>query len=157
MGFLDGVMDSFSAAGQDVAKKAKNATESMKLNNQIKSNERMIEKLIHQVGVLCVQNHITEPGTEYDDLFQEITRLRNENARIEEEIRTISAEKICPNCGFGNELDVSFCVKCGTNLRNAETSVKAGKRCSNCGAMNGNEAMFCVECGTRFPNENGEE
>lgn len=157
MGFLDGMMDSFSAAGQDVAKKARNATESMKLSNQIKNNERMIEKLIYQVGALCVQNHGEENGTEYDDLFQEIRRLNNENARINEEMQAITAEKVCPSCGFSNEVDVSFCVKCGTNLRNVEIAAKAGKRCGNCGAMNENKAMFCVECGTRFPVDNKEE
>lgn len=50
MEFFGRMMDSFSTVGQDVAKKAKNATESVKLNNQMKANERMIKKLIYQVG-----------------------------------------------------------------------------------------------------------
>ena len=56
MEFLGRMMDSFSTAGQDVAKKAKNATESVKLNNQMKANERMIKKLIYQVGMICFEN-----------------------------------------------------------------------------------------------------
>lgn len=54
MALFEKMKDSISVAGQGVSQKAKSATESVKLNNQIKSNERMLEKLTYQVGVQCV-------------------------------------------------------------------------------------------------------
>lgn len=162
MEFFGRMMDSFSTASQDVAKKAKNATESVKLNNQIKANERMIKKLMYQVGLLCFENHGKE-SSEYDELFQEINRLKNENRQIQDEILDMTAEKICPQCGFGNDVDVNFCVRCGTSLRNAGLTTQAssitmdGKICTNCGGVNEKEAMFCVECGTKFRNTSKEE
>lgn len=51
MALFEKMKDSISVAGQGVSQKAKSATESVKLNNQIKSNERMLEKLTYQVGV----------------------------------------------------------------------------------------------------------
>lgn len=162
MDFFEKMMDSFSTASQDVAKKAKNATESVKLNNQMRANERMIKKLIYQVGLLCFENQGKE-SMEYDELFQEIHRLKNENSQLQDEILDMSAEKICPQCGFGNDTGVNFCVRCGTNLRNIEvtTGVSAettdGKICANCGSVNETEALFCIECGTKFKNTSLEE
>ena len=42
MALFEKMKDSISIAGQGVSQKAKSATESVKLNNQIKSNERML-------------------------------------------------------------------------------------------------------------------
>ena len=160
MDFLDRMMGSFSTAGQDVAKKARNATENVKLNNQIKINERMIRKLIYQVGLLCYQNCGKE-SEEYIDLFLEINRLKEENRQIENEIIAMTAEKVCPQCGFRNEMGVRFCVNCGMNLQNinppSEADMAAGKRCRRCGTDNDQEALFCVECGTKFPALDEEE
>lgn len=155
MDFFDRMMDSFSTAGQDVAKRAKTATESVKLNNQIKANERMIKKLIYQVGLLCYENQGKE-SLKYEELFQEINRLKVENSQMEYELAEITAEKICPQCGFGNDMDVNFCVRCGTNLRDVSqdaevvSAASGGKKCRNCGTFNEKEALFCVECGARF-------
>lgn len=162
MEFFERMADSFSMASQDVAKKAKTATETMKLNNQIKANERMVKKLIYQVGLLCFEN-LGKESSEYEDLFQEINRLKKENIRIQDQIMNLTAEKTCPQCGFENDPDVNFCVRCGAGLRNinlaAQTSpiTKSGKVCQNCGSVNEQEAVFCVECGTKFKSLSKEE
>ena len=162
MEFLGRMMDSFSTAGQDVAKKAKNATESVKLNNQMKANERMIKKINLSGGGICFENQGKECG-EYDELFQEINRLRLENRQIQDEIQEMTMERICPQCGFGNGREVNFCIRCGTSLRNvnleadASAPVTYGKTCKNCGAVNEQETLFCVECGTRLKSHSQKE
>lgn len=70
MALFEKMKDSISVAGQGVSQKAKSATESVKLNNQIKSNERMLEKLTYQVGVQCVKNHLQDAESEYGELFR---------------------------------------------------------------------------------------
>lgn len=122
----------------------------MKLSNQIKANERMIEKLTHQVGVQCVKNHVNETNTEYAELFSEILRLREENASIQMTLQTLAVGNVCPQCGFSNNQNAKFCISCGNPLNAVQPAVPAGKQCAACGAWCTDDAMFCTECGQRF-------
>lgn len=150
MALFDKMKDSISVASQGVSQKAKTATESMKLSNQIKANERMIEKLTHQVGVQCVKNHVNETNTEYAELFYEILRLREENASIQMTLQTLAVGNVCPQCGFSNNQNAKFCISCGNPLNAVQQAAPAGKKCAACGAWCTDDAMFCTECGQRF-------
>jgi ribosomal protein L40E len=152
MAFFDKMKDSLSLAGQGVSQKAKTVSETTKINGQIKANEKMIEKLIYQVGVQCVNNHINEENTEYEELFKEILRLRNENKEHQEMVHKLNTVKICPQCNFSNNSAAKFCVSCGAPLSSVSplNSEADGKICPNCGSVNSEESMFCVECGTKL-------
>lgn len=50
--------------------------------------------------------------------------------------------KICVNCGSVNEMDESYCVKCGYKL-DMETQYRY---CTKCGAENDSEAQYCAQC-----------
>jgi ribosomal protein L40E len=151
MAFFDKMKDSLSLAGQGVSQKAKTVSETTRINGQIKSNEKMIEKLIYQVGVQCVNNHINEENTEYSELFKEILRLRSENKEHQEMVHKLNTAKICPQCNFTNNSAAKFCVSCGAPLNAAPAPKPAeGKVCPKCGTVNSEEAMFCVECGTHL-------
>jgi ribosomal protein L40E len=151
MAFFDKMKDSLSLAGQGVSQKAKTVSETTKINGQIKSNEKMIEKLIYQVGVQCVNNHINEENTEYSELFKEILRLRSENKEHQEMIKKLNTAKICPQCNFTNNSAAKFCVSCGAPLNVAPAPKPVdGKICPKCGSVNSEESMFCVECGTHL-------
>lgn len=151
MALFDKMKDSISVASQGVSQKAKTATESMRLSNQMKANERMIEKLTNQVGAQCVRNHVNEAGTEYDALFSEILRLRRENQGLQAELQALSVGNVCPKCGFGNNPGSKFCISCGSPLNmNVNTAPVGGKTCVHCGVVNAEDALFCVECGKRF-------
>ena len=91
MALFEKMKDSISVAGQGVSQKAKSATESVKLNNQIKSNERMLEKLTYQVGVQCVKNHLQDAESEYGELFGEILRLQKENQQLQQMVQALTA------------------------------------------------------------------
>lgn len=150
MALFDRMKDSISAAGQEVSQRAKTATESAKISSQIKANERMIEKLTYQVGVQCVEAHISETGSEYESLFAEILRLREENQRYQMELKELTAVNICSQCGYANNASAKFCISCGAMLAAVPAT---GKRCGNCGYINEGDASFCVECGTALPKE----
>lgn len=152
MALFEKMKDSITIAGQEVAQKTKNATESVRIGNLIKTNERMIEKITYQVGLQCVRNHIQEAGSEYENLFAEIRRLRLENQGYQEELRIATAVKVCPQCGAGNKTTSKFCISCGAPLPVQETAgQEGGKQCPKCGTMNDGDASFCVECGTPLP------
>lgn len=150
MALFEKMKDSISVAGKGVSHKAKTATESAKINNQIRANERMIEKLTYQVGVQCVEQHISEENSEYAELFKEILRLREENREYQSELQKITAVNVCPQCGFGNHTTAKFCISCGAPLADMRTD---GKSCSACGYVNAADALFCVECGEKLPAE----
>ena len=148
------MMDSISIAGQEVSQKAKTATENVRIGNQIKANERMIEKLTYQVGLRCVEKYVNDSDSEYKDLFAEILRLRKENMDYRAELQQASAVNTCPKCGYSNNTSAKFCISCGAPL--AAPPVK-GKKCPGCGFMNDDDAVFCVECGTPVSKEENQE
>lgn len=154
MAFFDKMMDSISIAGQEVSQKAKTATENVRIGNQIKANERMIEKLTYQVGLRCVEKYVNDSDSEYKDLFAEILRLRKENMDYRAELQQASAVNTCPKCGYSNNTSAKFCISCGAPL--AAPPVK-GKKCPGCGFMNDDDAVFCVECGTPVSKEENQE
>lgn len=151
MELFDKMKESITIAGQGVSQKAKSATESVRLGNMIKSNDRMIDKLTYQVGVQCVNNHINEPNTEYNALFSEILRLRAENQRLQVELQQATAVNSCPHCGFNNNANAKFCVSCGAPLFVVPTPAAVGRCCPKCGTTNASDSAFCVECGSPLP------
>lgn len=151
MALFDKMRDSISIAGQEVAQKTKNATENVRIGNQIKANERMIEKLTYQVGLQCVKNHIQEADSEYGELFAEILRLRKENQAYQEELQRLTAVNTCPQCGAGNKTSAKFCISCGAPMASAPAAPVDGKKCPGCGMVNEKDALFCVSCGSRLP------
>lgn len=153
MALFEKMKDSISVAGQGVSQKAKSATESVKLNNQIKSNERMLEKLTYQVGVQCVKNHLQDAESEYGELFREILRLQKENQQLQQMVQALTAGNVCQQCGFSNNPDAKFCISCGSPLQKAAPVSNGpvnGKKCPSCGFVNAADSAFCVECGTNI-------
>jgi len=154
MPFIDKMKDSISEAGQEVSTRAKNASENARINNQIRSNEKKIGKLTEEVGSLCVDRHLDETDTEYEDLFEQIRELKETNQGLQQELAKVSDVKVCAQCGFSNKSTAKFCINCGAPLQSAEPKTPAGKKkCPNCGAVNDEDAVFCVECGTALPKE----
>lgn len=149
MELFEKMRDSLSTAGQGVSQKAKSMTESMKISNAIKANERMIEKLTLQVGMQCVGRHLNDVDSEYSELFAEIRRIKEQNQRYQKELKQLSAVIVCPQCGFNNGASARFCISCGAPL---SVVPAGGKKCAKCGHMNSTEAAFCVECGSPVAN-----
>ena len=154
MAFFDKVRDSLTVTGQGVTQKAKTAAETMKLNTQIKGNERAMEKLIYQVGLQCVELHIQKNDTEYEKLFQEIRRLRKENAELQKQVEYVNASKICPYCGYHNHTSSRFCSGCGNSLEEMPQQMVC---CPECGEVNEEDSRFCIQCGCRLQQEETEE
>lgn len=153
MAFFDRMKDSLTTAGQEVSQKAKNATENVRLGNLIKNNDKMVDKLLYQVGLKYYEAHGQEEGTEYQELFAEINRLKSENAGYQQELDNLAATNKCPQCGFGNNAGAKFCISCGAPLNQtpvAPAQSAPGKCCDKCGALNDAEALFCTECGNRL-------
>lgn len=153
MSLFDTMKDTLSVRSQGVAQKVSNATESVKLNNQIKANQKMIDKIMYHVGEKCFEINGELEGTPYDEMFGEIHRLQAENKAFREQLQVLTVDKVCPKCGFQNSGQSKFCMNCGAVLEdknNATQDNENGKLCASCGTVNSEEALFCVECGSRL-------
>lgn len=91
-GFFDRMRDSVSAAGTEVNQKMSCAAETMKLNNQIRNNDKEIDKLIFQVGKRYVEEHLMDQGDVYEDLLAQIRNYKSQNGAYEEEIQRLNRE-----------------------------------------------------------------
>ncbi|MCZ7616379.1 MAG: zinc ribbon domain-containing protein [Ignavibacteriaceae bacterium] len=52
---------------------------------------------------------------------------------------------ICNTCGVNNKEENKFCINCGEEL--VETESTSGNNCPNCGAENNEDNKFCISCG----------
>lgn len=129
-------------------------TDGLKLNLQIKENEKEIEKFLYQVGVACYNSQKGNYDTEYEEFFKEIRRLQEENRGIQLKLQGMNAPKTCVQCGRENNKDAKFCVSCGTPLGMQNKVVAPvsteGKVCGNCNHTNKENCVFCVNCGTKL-------
>lgn len=89
MGFLDKMKSSVSG----VSAQQRYASNIRKINAQIQSNEKEIERLTMQVGIQCVNLHLEEPGTEYENLFAVIRQYQSENRAAEEKIQHLREQQ----------------------------------------------------------------
>lgn len=124
MGLLDRVKEVITV---DISEKISYGGNIIKLTGEMKANERAIKDLINKVGIRCVENHIHDKDSEYDDLFSRILELRESNKNLAEQIEKLKEEqaeenaqanteenmKVCGKCGKPNDEDASFCVYCG--------------------------------------------
>ena len=56
---------------ESISLKARNTTESMRLNNLIKANDKMMDKLTCQIGYQYVERHLEEEDAEFKSRYAE--------------------------------------------------------------------------------------
>lgn len=92
MNFFNRMKDSISSAGTGVSQKVSYTADTVKLNNQIRGNEKEIEKLIYQVGQKCVQLHLNDTDSEYEELFGQIRQYQAANSAHRAEIQRLEED-----------------------------------------------------------------
>lgn len=104
-------------------------------------------------------------GTDYiESMCGRIKLLENEAERYQEEVQNLIKEKdkilgvnsmvenkIPCSCGFLNEREARFCVKCGKPIPEQQKEQEPLlKRCPGCGAEVETDAQFCAGCGQQL-------
>lgn len=56
----------------------------------------------------------------------------------------------CPNCGYRNDDDETFCANCRGELKVYQRGIIDQKQCPKCGEMNKADAGSCSSCGTKI-------
>lgn len=85
MGFFDKMKTSVSG----VSAQQRYASAIRKISAQIQSNEKEIARLTEQVGIQCVNLHLDEKDTEYENLFAVIRQYQREISEAKGEIQRL--------------------------------------------------------------------
>lgn len=112
MGFFNKIKDSAVKA----ADKAKDSVEVVRLNSQIATKRKEIEKLYLQIGEAVFEAYQANELSIAEQLIhknsQIIVTLQTEIEEIEVKVRALKDEKDCV-CGQVLTLDAKFCSSCG--------------------------------------------
>ncbi|MFX3632818.1 MAG: zinc ribbon domain-containing protein [Candidatus Pristimantibacillus sp.] len=158
MGFLNKLKEGASKA----ADMAKDSVEVVKLNAQISSKRKEIEKSYSVIGESVFQaytsNDITLAESLIKDESAKIIALQEEIEQLDDKINFIKDEKDC-TCGVIVPLDTKFCPSCGHKFEDAivveaaavvvepvEVQVELNK-CTSCGSEIGQNEELCENCG----------
>ena len=110
---------------ETATEKAKAATDAAKMNMEILSEQREIEKNCHLIGEWFINEYEGELPEGVQELADAVAASKARIAELEEQKNAIKVEhsevsaaepgmKICPVCGA--ESDSKFCPKCGAPM-----------------------------------------
>ena len=116
-------MDFFNKLGKKASKtyqatkeKAANITEELKLKGKISELKDKIDDLYKDIGKIVyieVKDGKDVSKEEVTGKCEEISKAKDDIAKIETEILALKKSKKCINCGVELDLDDCFCCKCG--------------------------------------------
>ena len=89
MDFVDKIGEVITAGGKEVADKAKEVAEVVKLKGQAHSCEEIIKKRYIEIGKTYYEKHGSSPEEEYMDACKDIENAQNTVADIEARIKEI--------------------------------------------------------------------
>lgn len=119
-------IDNLTAAGRDVAVKAKDTAEILKWRTKIGLEKDRMSKTYEEIGRIFVQINAESPSEEYFELYAKLGESRQLIEQYEDEIVKIRRSSagntmagdtiICPYCGGKIEAESIYCPKCGKNI-----------------------------------------
>ena len=151
MAFFDQMKNKLTATSQSAVQKAKDLTETTRLNSQVNEAEREINELYRKLGFEIYLAYREEPLPEGAELIARINELSERVETLKKQIQTINRASLCPECGARISKGMVFCSSCGCKLPEVEERIPA--MCANCGAELEEGALFCTGCGTRVETE----
>ena len=150
--FFDNLGDKLNSMGKGIADKAKEVTDTTKLNSQIRDEEKKIQNIYVAIGQQYYNQTRENPAPEYAELFQSLVACEKLIAQYKLEVQKIKGVCTCANCGAEIDVNASFCPSCGAKnefLAQQQAVQPEGKLCPSCGAVIKADAIFCPECGNR--------
>ncbi|AZS13704.1 zinc ribbon domain-containing protein [Paenibacillus lutimineralis] len=159
-----GIFDKLKDGAAKAADLAKDSVEIAKINSQISSKRKEIEKSYLLIGKEVYEAYTKKQLDTLESLVQEqsnlIHGLEEEVEQLEYKIREIKDEKECV-CGRVVPMDTKFCPSCGhqfeeiTKLVPVEEEAASEvlviqKHCGTCHTVVNETDLFCEKCGNRL-------
>lgn len=106
---LEKVGDTITTQGQEVVKKAKEVTETVKLNVKIREEEQKMKEAFITIGKLYYKENKATQEEKYVEAFKIIEQA-------EAKIIDLKGSRTCENCGEEVDKDSVYCSKCGEKV-----------------------------------------
>jgi len=159
-----GIFDKLKDGATKAADLAKDSVEIAKINSQISSKRKEIEKSYLLIGKEVYGAYTNKQLDTLESLVKEqsnlIRVLEEEVEQLEYKIREIKDEKECV-CGKVVSMDTKFCPSCGHQFEEMikvvpveeETAgelIIIQKHCASCHTVVNESDIFCEKCGNRL-------
>ena len=122
MDFISKGGTTISDKSRTAARKAKEMTELSNLNNQISTQERIINELCLDIGKKVYEKRASFPNAELEEKYTDVSNAYAEIERLKTAIILIKGGKQCPCCKTEVALNFSYCPDCGAAVPNPETT-----------------------------------
>lgn len=147
MGLVDSLNDAFN--------KGVSGTERLlevgKLKTRISTLGKARSELLMSLGTVAYEQFRIAEGdvSAFSELGERIRAVEVDIAQAEARIEELESgsdahTRPCSECAHENPLPARFCVKCGTELRDAPSKM----HCASCGTELPEGSKFCIRCGT---------
>lgn len=114
--FFDGLGETLTRTAKELGERAEQIYEVQKIRNKISGEERMVDKILIDMGNLVYKKF--ESGEETDPelavLCEEVTQHIRRIKVYKNQAADMKGQKICVSCGKSIDKDVSYCPYCGT-------------------------------------------
>lgn len=125
--FWDDLGNTLTRKAKGLSSRAENLYEIQKIRNKLSAQERMIEKLMMDIGKIIYTRY--EQGEAVDGetgaICEEISQHMLEADHYRDAIAASKGEKFCPACHKAVMREASFCPYCGAACPTAELEEKA--------------------------------
>lgn len=109
-----------NAGMTNLAKNMKSGVDNYKVDGKIAEQESRIKSLKKEIGnlVMIRLDAGDEMSPEIMERYAAIKEAREVIAELESE--KVQTSVACPNCGAKTSMDMNYCGKCGTNVKEAQ-------------------------------------
>jgi hypothetical protein len=97
-----------------------NTGEFVKLSSKLKENQQEIADIYYKIGEEYYTKYVEDPLPELQEAVKNIAEKKEDIRSIVEKISALKGKRTCQSCGFENNLEAMYCIKCGQTLQHKE-------------------------------------
>ncbi|MCI7814688.1 MAG: hypothetical protein SO016_13960 [Lachnospiraceae bacterium] len=113
MDLFDKLNNLFTEAGKEVEQKAKEVSDSMRLNAKIRDEKAAIKECMEKIGRLYYEEQQGKGAGVYQESFDRIHKSQEAIRQAKKELEEYRKKEECQYCGAAMRKEDLFCSKCG--------------------------------------------
>ena len=112
MDFFDKLGDTIVSATREMSDKAKDVTDSTRMQYDIRKKKQDIDKIYRDLG----KKYYEDNKDSDDESISAVRELLAEEKDLETQVANLKGGRRCPKCGAVVPMDSGYCNKCGSKL-----------------------------------------
>lgn len=157
--FFDELGETLTRTARELGERAEQIYETQKIRNKISAEERIVDKLMEDMGNILYRRYKSEEAideellTICEEIDQHLLKVKEYKANAAD----VRGKKICPSCDKAVDKEVSFCPYCGAACPSpepdkTEEDMEAEDTCGEASEEEENPKPACEEnSGTEMP------